>query len=106
MHTQPIVDGAPPPESALLIAAVVPQRSTRRATARRASNRRATARRHKNDIEGRIFEYLKGHPQSTTGDMAKGLNASRGTVAAEISHLMRAGDLTREPGSRTLSAME
>jgi len=54
----------------------------------------------------RIFEYLKDHPQSTTGDMAKGLNASRGTVAAEISHLMRAGELTREPGSPTLSATE
>ncbi len=105
MKTQPIVDGARPPESALT-AALVPQRSTRRATARRASNRRATARRHKDDIDGRIFEYVKDHPQSTTGDMAKGLNANRGTIAAEISHMMRAGELTRERGSRTLSATE
>jgi capsid protein len=106
MHTQPIVDGAPPPESPPHIAALVPQRSTRRATARRASNRRATARQHKDDIDGRIFEYVKEHPQSTTGDMAKGLNANRGTIAAEISHMMRAGELAREPGSRTLSAIE
>ena len=106
MQTEPIVDGAPAPESVLLTAALVPRRSTRRATARRASNRRATARQHKDDIEGRIFEYVKDHPRSTTGDMAKGLNASRGTVAAEISHMMRAGELAREPGSRTLSAIE
>jgi hypothetical protein len=106
MQTQPIVDGAPPPESALLTAAVVPQRSTRRATARRASNRRATARQYKDDIDGRIFEDVKDHPQSTTGDMAKRLNANRGTIAAEISHMMRSGELTREPGSRTLSATE
>jgi hypothetical protein len=106
MQMQPIVDGAPPPESALLTAAVVPQRSTRRATARRASNRRAVAREHKGDIDGRIFEYVKDHPQSTTGDMAKGLNANRGMIATEVSHMMRAGELTREPGSRTLSATE
>jgi hypothetical protein len=106
MQTQPIVDGAPPPEPTLITAAVVPQRSTRRATARRASNRRATAREHKDDIDGRIFTYVKDHPQSTTGDMAKGLNANRGMIAAEISHMMRAGELTREPGSRTLAAIE
>ena len=106
MHKQPIVDGARLPESAALTGAVVPQRSTRRATARRASNRRATARDHKDDIDGRILEYVKEHPQSTTGEMAKGLNANRGTVAAEVSHMMRVGVLTRERGSRTLSATE
>jgi hypothetical protein len=86
MQTQPIVDGAPSPEPMLLTAAVVPQRSTRRSTARRASDRRATARERK--------------------DMAKGLNANRRMIAAEISHMIRAGELTREPGSRTLSAIE
>jgi capsid protein len=106
MQTQPIVDAALAPESALPTAATVPQRSTRRATARRARNRRATARQHKDDIDGRIVEYVKDHPQGTTGDMAKGLNANRGTIAAEVSHMMRAGELTREPGSRTLSATE
>jgi capsid protein len=106
MQTEPIVDGASAPESTLLTAVVVSPRSTRRATARRASNRRATARQHKDDIDGRIFDYVKDHPRSTTGDMAKGLNANRGTIAAEISHMMRAGELTREPGSRTLSAIE
>ena len=92
MQTQHTVDGAPTPESTLVTAPVVPQRSTRRATARRASTRRATARQRKDDVEGRIIEYLKDHPQSTTGDIAKGLNADRGTIAAGLSHILGAND--------------
>jgi hypothetical protein len=95
MKTQRIVNGASRPESTFVMAPVVPQRSARRATARRASNRRATARQRKDHIERRIFEYVKDHPQSTTGDMAKGLNANRGTIAAEVSHMVRAGEITR-----------
>jgi capsid protein len=103
MHTQ----STPPPEPALGAPAVVaPQRSTRRATARRASNRRATARQHQDDIDGRIVEYVKGHPHSTTGDMAKGLNANRDTIAAEVSHMVRAGELTKELDSHTLLVKE
>ena len=77
MPTQRTVDGAP-------------QRSARRATARRASNRRATARQYKDDVEGRIVEYVKEHPHSTTGAIAKGLNADRGTIAAGRAHIVRA----------------
>jgi capsid protein len=103
MHTQ----STSPPESALGTPAVVaPQRSTRRATARRASNRRATARQHQDDIDGRIVEYVKEHPHGTTGDMAKGLNANRDTIAAEVSHMVRAGELTRELDSHTLLVNE
>ena len=103
MHTQ----STPPPESALGMPAVLaPQRSTRRATARRASNRRATARQHQDDIDGRIVEYVKEHPHSTTGDLAKGLNANRDTIAAEVSHMVRAGELTRELDSHTLLVNE
>ena len=102
MQTQ----STPLPGSTLGTPAAVPQRSTRRATARRASNRRATSRQHKDDIDGRIFGYVKEHPQSTTGDMAKGLNANRDTIAAEVSHMVRAGALTKELGSRALSANE
>ena len=98
MQTQRTVDGtltreSPDPTPARL--PVVPQRSARRATARRASSRRATARRRKDDVEGRIVEYLKDHPQSTTGDIAKGLNADRGTIAARLSHIVRANDATK-----------
>ncbi len=95
-----------PPDSALVAPPVVPQRSTRRATARRASDRRATARQHKDDIDGRIIGYVKAHPQSTTGDMAKGLNTDRGTIAAEVSNMVRAGELTKGPEPHTLSASE
>jgi hypothetical protein len=99
MQTQRTVDGAPRPQSSDSTPVglpAVPQRSTRRATARRASNRRATARQHKDDLDGRIVEYLKDHPQSTTGDIAKGLNANRDTIAAGLSHIARASDITRD----------
>ena len=54
------------------------------------------ARQHKADIDGRIVEYLKDHPHSTTGDIAKGLNANRDTIAAGLSHIARASDATRD----------
>jgi hypothetical protein len=93
MQTQRTVDGArtpPSPASRPTTAPVVAQRSARRATARRASRRRATARRRRDDLDGRIIEYVKDHPQSTAGDIAKGLNADRATVAAGLSHIARA----------------
>ena len=98
MTTQPTVDAAPTPQSpdsTLVTVPAVPARSARRATARRASKRRATARQRQDDIEGRIVEFLKDHPRSTTGDIAKGLNASRATIAAELSHIVRARDIRK-----------
>jgi hypothetical protein len=98
MEIQRTADGAPTPQSAdptLARLPVVPQRSARRATARRASNRRAMARQRKDDVEGRVVEYVKDHPQCTTGDIAKGLNADRGTIAAARSHIVRASDVTK-----------
>jgi hypothetical protein len=89
MPTQRTVEGAPSPASP-----EVPARSARRATARRASSRRATARQHKDDVEQRIVGYLKQHPRSTTGDIAKGLNANRDTIAAGRAHVVRAGDVS------------
>ena len=100
MQTQRTVDGALTPfgQASTLVTGpvVVPQRSARRATARRASSRRATARQRKDDVEGLIVEYLKDHPQSTTGDIAKGLNVDRGTIAAGVSHLVRAREITHD----------
>jgi hypothetical protein len=78
----------PPPE--------VPPRSARRATARRASSRRATARLHKDDIDERVSEYLNDHPLCTTGDIAKGLNADRGKVAAARSHIANAAEPAKD----------
>lgn len=100
MQTQRTVDGAPMPESTPVTLPVVPQRSARRATARRASTRRATARQRKDDVEGRIIEYLKDRPQSTTGDMAKALNANRGTIAAGVSHVVRASEITKHHAAK------
>jgi hypothetical protein len=98
MQPQRTVDGAPTPPPAS--SPVVAQRSTRRATARRASNRRATARLHRDHIEDRIVEYLDDHPLSTTGDLAKGLNADRAKVAAGRSHIARAGETTKDQAAR------
>ena len=98
MTTQRTIDGAPTPQSpdsTLDTLPVVPRRSARRATARRASSRRATARERKDDVEGRIIQYLKDHPHSTTGDIAKALNANRDTIAAGLSHIARASDVTK-----------
>jgi hypothetical protein len=103
MTTQPTVDAAPTPQSpdsTLATVPVVPRRSARRATARRASSRRATARERKDDVEGRIVEYLKDHDQSTAGDIAKALNANRDTIAAGLSHIARAGDITKGSPAR------
>ena len=103
MQTQRTVDGAPTPQSpdsTLARLPVVPQRSARRATARRASSRRATARRRKDNVDGRIVEYLKDHPQSTTGEIAKGLNADRGTIAAGLLHIARAAGVSKGEAGR------
>jgi hypothetical protein len=103
MQAQRTVDGAPTPQSpdsTLVTVPVVPARSARRATARRASKRRATARQRQDDIEGRIVEFLKDHPRSTTGDIAKGLNASRATIAAELWHIVRASDVRKRSAAR------
>jgi hypothetical protein len=103
MTTQPTLDPAPTaqsPDSTLATVPVVPRRSARRAAARRASSRRATARERKDDVEGRMLEYLKDHDQSTTGDIAKALNANRDTIAAGLSHIARAGDITKGSPAR------
>ena len=95
MQVQPTVDGVLTPQSHVDVrhGGGVPMRSVRRATARRASNRRATARQRKDDVEGRIIGYLKDHPQSSIGDLAKALNASRGAIATGRSHMLRASEI-------------
>jgi hypothetical protein len=103
MQPHRTVDEAPTPQplaSALVTAPLVPQRSTRRATAHRASNRRATARLHKDDIEGRVSEFLNEHPLCTTGDLAKGLNVDRAKIAAARSHIANAGETAKDHTAR------
>ena len=67
----------------------------RRATARRASTRSATARQREPDISPRIIAYLKDHPQSTAGDVAKPLNANPNTTAARLSQMVKKGEITK-----------
>jgi hypothetical protein len=98
MQPHRTVDDAPTPLRPT--GPVVPRRSARRATARRARSRRATARLHKDDIEERVSEYLNEHPLCTTGDLAKGLNADRGKVAAARSHIADAGETASDPTTR------
>ena len=72
-----------------------PQRSARRATARRASTRRATARQRRGDFKGQIVAFLKDHPQSTAGDVAKAINANRNTTATRLSQMAKEGEITK-----------
>jgi hypothetical protein len=74
IQTKRAVDG-PTPESTLITLPAVAQRSAQQATARRASDGRGTAPARKDDVEGRIVEYLKDHPPSTLGDVAEGQEA-------------------------------
>ena len=99
MQAQHTVDAALP-QSPSSTVVEVPPRSARRATARRASSRRATARERTDAVEERIVAYRKDHPQSTTGEIAKALNASRDTIAAGLSHIARAGDTTKGSAAR------
>ncbi|MHB8660075.1 MAG: MarR family transcriptional regulator [Solirubrobacteraceae bacterium] len=73
----------------------MPARSIRRATARRASNRRATARNRQSDTHASIIGFLAQHPESTSGDLAKGLNLDPGSVSAQLTHLAQAGEITK-----------
>ena len=72
-----------------------PSRSKRRATATRASRRRATARSLKPDLNAKILAYLKDHPQSTAGDVAKGLNLARNSTAAKLTQMAKMGEIKK-----------
>jgi len=76
-------------------AAASPARSVRRSTARRASTRRAAARSRQHGTTARIIEFLTGHPQSTAGDLAKGLNVDPETVSTCLNKLTKAGDIKK-----------
>lgn len=47
-----------------------------------------------------MIEYLKDRPQSTTGDLAKALNADRGTIAAGLAHMVRASEITKNDAAK------
>jgi predicted transcriptional regulator len=73
----------------------VPSRSNRRATARRASTRRRTARSRHGDTASRIVDYLGKHPNSTAGDLAKGLNLKRNSVSTKLTQMAKQGKIKK-----------
>jgi predicted HTH transcriptional regulator len=73
----------------------VPSRSNRRATARRASNRRRTARGRQSDTAARIVDYLDKHPNSTAGDLAKGLNLKRNSLSTKLTQMAKQGKIRK-----------
>jgi hypothetical protein len=92
--------GAMPPEQAGDAhsggsTAAPPARSVRRATARRASNRRAIARSRQADSEANIIAFLLRHPESTAGDLARGLNLTPEQVSTYLTKLARAGEIRK-----------
>lgn len=74
---------------------VPPKRAARRGTAVRASNRRHAARDLKVDPAERIISFLKEHPASTIGVIAKGLDANRSTVASQVNKLEKLGEIAK-----------
>jgi DNA-binding IclR family transcriptional regulator len=46
-------------------------------------------------MTARIIDYLKDHPQSTAGDVAKALNANRNTVGPRLSQMVKKGEITK-----------
>ena len=77
------------------LASAAPARSVRRATARRASNRRAAARSHQSDTKAAIIEFLAKHPESTAGDVAKGLNLKPASVSTRLTQLAKTGQIQK-----------
>jgi predicted Rossmann fold nucleotide-binding protein DprA/Smf involved in DNA uptake len=73
----------------------VPTRSSRRSTSRRASGRRQTARGRRSDTASRIVDYLGKHPNSTAGDLAKGLNLKRNSVSTRLTQMAKAGQIKK-----------
>lgn len=71
------------------------KRAARRGKAVRASNRRHTARDLKVDPAERITAFLKDHPASTIGAVAKGLDANRSTIASQMNKLEKVGEIIK-----------
>jgi hypothetical protein len=76
---------------------LAPIRSIRRATARRASHRRAVARSRQSDTDASIVDFLRHHPASTLGDLAKHLNLDPEHVATCLTHLTAAEEIQKGP---------
>jgi hypothetical protein len=59
----------------------------------RVEKRSAHSRQH--NTTARIIEFLAGHPQSTAGDLTKGVNLDPEAVSACLSRLRKVGDIRK-----------
>lgn len=84
-----------PPATEVPTPAPAPKRAVRRGTAARASNRRHAARDLKPDPTELILTFLREHPGSTAGAVAKGVNGNRSTVAAQLAKLDKTGEVSK-----------
>ncbi len=84
-----------PPATDVPAPVAPPKRAVRRGTAVRASNRRHAARDLKPDPTEKILAFLREHPGSTAGAVAKGVNGNRSTVAAQLAKLDKTGDVVK-----------
>lgn len=63
--------------------------------ASRARKRRAEIKPLRRDLVAEVIDFLRSHPGSTAGDIARGLDVSAGTVSAKIKHLTQVGQVVK-----------
>lgn len=63
--------------------------------ASRARRRRAEIKPLRRDLVAEVLDFLRAHPGSTAGDIARGLDASPSTVSAKIKHLAQVGQVVK-----------
>jgi CRP-like cAMP-binding protein len=70
---------------------------TRGSTAprRRRGARSATRRRRRGESRELVIDYVRSHPGSTAGDVAKALGLNRNSVATRLAQLGKSGELVK-----------
>lgn len=63
--------------------------------ASRARKRRAELKPLRRDLLVEVVDYLRTHPGSTAGDIARGLDVSASTASAKIKHLTQVGQVVK-----------
>jgi cell division septum initiation protein DivIVA len=98
---RPLVQEAEDLERALDALQGAPRRAEgngrRRATTAQSRNGSPAARkpRQRRDVRTAVVDYIRAHPGSTAGDVAKALKLNRNSIATRLAQLAKAGDLTK-----------
>jgi hypothetical protein len=77
----------------VLASATPGARSTRRLSLKSAPARRSGSARE--DIRGRVVEYVAANPGSTASDVANALGLNRNSVAARLTQLSKRGEIAK-----------